>query len=148
MVTNLIWVNSSTSSMLQPWVQPEKASMSISYLRWRTRKGPFSLKIFTTLLPNSSIWEVNFNALKFTRQRNFWISRGSPLLASLASVLFKCTTLCFCSRGSICQQNQNISTKLELHQQTNKSILMTYLHGTDLIMVIRNIWPTDGWQWI
>lgn len=98
---HLILVNSSTSSLLQPWVQPENANMSISYLRWRTRNGPFFLRSLITFLPNSSIWEVNLRALKLTRQRSFWISRGWPLFASRASVLFKWTTLYFCIKGRI-----------------------------------------------
>lgn len=100
----LILVNSSSSSGLQPWEQPEKANISISYLRCRTRKGPFSLRILTTRLPNSSIWGVNLSPLKFTRHLSFWTSTGSPLLASRVSVLFRCKTLCFFTSGRICVQ--------------------------------------------
>ena len=49
--THLILVNSSTSSLLQPCVQPENASMSISYLRWSTKNGPFCLRSLITLFP-------------------------------------------------------------------------------------------------
>lgn len=46
-------------------------------------------------LPNPSIWGVNFNALKLMRHHNLWISKGWPLLASRASILFKWTTFYF-----------------------------------------------------
>jgi hypothetical protein len=105
---HLILVNSSTSSLLQPWVQPENANMSISYLRWRTRNGPFFLSSRITFLPNSSIWEVNLRALKLTLQRSFWISGGRPLLASRASVLFKWTTLYFRIKGKTCKNKYAI----------------------------------------
>lgn len=98
----LILVSSSSSLLSQSWSQPEKANMSISYLRWSARKGRFSLKTLTIILPSSSIWVVNLRALKFTRHRSFWISAGSPLFASLASVLFRCMTLCFSNRGRTC----------------------------------------------
>lgn len=97
----LILVNSPASSSVQPWVQPENANISISYRRWRTRNGPFCRRILITLFPSSSIWEVKRRALKFTRQRSFWISGCRPLLASRESVLFKCNTLCFRIRGRI-----------------------------------------------
>lgn len=121
-MAHLILVNSSTSSLLQPWVQPENANMSISYLRWSTRKGPFCLKRLITLLPNSSIWEVNLRALKFTLQRSFWSSKGWPLLASRASVLFRCTTLCFHIRGRIYTTNtQTITITLQIGVSTNEN---------------------------
>lgn len=101
--SDLILVSSSTSSLLQPWVHPENASMSISYLKWSTRNGPFCLRSLITFLPNSSIWGVNLRAPKLTRQRSFWISKGWPLLASRASVRFRWTTLYFCIKGRICK---------------------------------------------
>jgi len=106
--THLILVNSSTSSLLQPCVQPENASMSISYLRWSTRNGPFCLRSLITLLPKSSIWEVNLRALKLTLHRSLWISKGCSLLASRASVRFKWTTLYFCIKGRIWNNNHTI----------------------------------------
>lgn len=107
-ITHLILVNSSTSSLLQPWVQPENANMSISYLRWSTRNGPFCFRRLITFLPNSSIWGVNLRALKLTRQRSFWISKDCPLFANRASVRFKWTTLYFCINGRIWENNHTI----------------------------------------
>lgn len=119
-VIYLIVLSSSTSSLLQPWLQPEKANMSISYLRWSTRKGPFSLKILTSFRPVSSIWEVNLRAWKLTRHLNFWISIGSPLLATRASVLFKCTTLYFRTSGRICWQK---TSKNQFHNSSARIVI-------------------------
>lgn len=144
----LILVSSSTSSLVQPRVQPEKASISISYLRWRTKNGPLFLSIWTTFLPSSSIWEVNFRALKFTRHRNFWTSIGSPLLESRASVLFKCRTLYFWTNGRICSRTRpkdHPSSKRNLNRKNSKN-LSYHEHESNLIKVIWHVWPTNRWQ--
>lgn len=101
--TNLICLSTSASSLVQPWVQPEKANMSISYLRCRATKGPFSRSMRTNLYPKVSIWGVNFSAWKLTRHLSFWRSNGIPLFAKRASVLLKCNTLCLPKSGRICR---------------------------------------------
>lgn len=67
----LILVSCFTSSSLQPCAQPEKANMSISYLRWSARKRPFCLRMRTIFPLNSSILGVNLREIKFTLQRSF-----------------------------------------------------------------------------
>lgn len=145
----LILVNSPASSSVQPWVQPENANISISYRRWRTRNGPFCRRILITLFPSSSIWEVKRRALKFTRQRSFWISGCRPLLASRESVLFKCNTLCFRIRGRI-----YIDTEKKSHQTIPINSLKrnANFHAKkqqkNLMTIIREIWPTNWRHWV
>lgn len=139
----LMLVSSSTSSELHPWVQPEKASMSISYLRWSTKKGPFCLSILMTFLPSSSIWGVNLKALKFTRQRSLWISKGWPLFARRASVLFKWTTLYFWIRGRTCMHETGMRYHSTCHQITELIKKKRTNKSDDLIVIIWDIRPTN-----
>ena len=138
----LILVSSSASSLLQPCVHPEKASMSISYRKWRTTKGPFWRRIWTTRLPSSSISGVNLNASKLTRHLSFWISMGRPLFARPASVLFRWRTLYFFMWFSqnllltifiwVCIWSRYITRNGEVQR--------------NMIMVIGCIRPTEGRQ--
>jgi len=105
----LIRLSSSASSLEQPSVQPEKASMSISYLRCNATKGPFLLSIRINFWPKFSSSGVNLSAWKFTRHRSFCRSSGRPLFARRASVLLKCTTLCLPKSGRICNAESKAS---------------------------------------
>lgn len=116
----------SASSFVQPCVQPEKASISISYLRCSTIKGPFPWRMWTNLCPKSSIWGVNLSAWKLAWHLIFWRSRGIILFANLASVFLKCISLCFSKSGKICiEWNQG-------HQ--GKQWPMLYFYRTSLIL--------------
>lgn len=108
-------LSSSASSSVQPWVQPENANISISYLRCNATNGPLSWSNRTNFSPKASISGVNFNAWKFTRHLSFWSSRGIPLFASLVSVLLKCITWCFLKRGRICNSNPNALKRVKLN---------------------------------
>lgn len=145
----LILVSSSASSLLQPCVQPENASMSISYRKWRTRKGPLRRRIRTTRLPSSSISGVNLNAAKLTRHLNFWISIGRPLFARRASVLFRWTILYFLISGRICFPQINTYNPPLIFAHDFQFMMNTSTKTRDspnLILVIRYIRPTDRWH--
>lgn len=98
---NLIFFSSSASSSLQPCVQPEKANMSISYLRCKATNGPLCCRMLTSLDPKASSCGVNLSPWKFTRHLSHWSASGRPLFARRVSVLLKCTTLCLLKRGNI-----------------------------------------------
>lgn len=116
-------LSSSASSSVHPWVQPEKANMSISYLRCNAKNVPFCWRMRTNFCPKASIAGVNLSAWKFTRHLSLCRSREIPLFASRVSVLFKCITLYLEYRGRICMSNERISLIQLLKKQEVKSIM-------------------------
>ena len=144
-IKNLIRLSSSTSSLVQPWVQPEKANMSISYLRCNATKGPFSRSIRINFCPKFSISGVNLSAWKLTRHLSFCRSSGRPLFARRASVLLKCTTLCLPNSGRICSvesialnQTQDMYLKIRRKENISKTGFFL-LPPTWLLMLLWNL---------